>query len=224
MAPELDYEYRLSKTLLEKGILLSVGHTDMMYEGICQAYLNGFRHMTHLYSGMNMTQHIHGYRTAGAVEASYLLDGMSVELIADGKHLPIELIKLAYSIKGAEKTILITDAMRASGTESKKSYLGNINDGIIVDIYDDVAHLSDGSALAGSITNCEQMLRFVRKNSDIPLHNIVEMLSLSPAKLMKINQETGSLEIGKRADIVIFDEEINISFVMANGLVIHNSL
>ena len=68
------------------------------------------------------------------------------------------------------------------------------------------------------------MLRFVRKNSDIPLHNIVEMLSLSPAKLMKINQETGSLEIGKRADIVIFDEEINISFVMANGLVIHNSL
>jgi N-acetylglucosamine-6-phosphate deacetylase len=116
-APELPGGFELGRELKKRGILGSIAHSDAIWEEVREAYLNGYTHATHLYSGMSMTRRISAYRHGGVVEAAYLIDGMTVELIADGKHLPEELLKLAVKIKGYDKIMLVTDAMRMAGAD-----------------------------------------------------------------------------------------------------------
>ncbi|MFP4444297.1 MAG: N-acetylglucosamine-6-phosphate deacetylase, partial [Spirochaetia bacterium] len=148
MAPEIPGCLDLARALRDSGIRLAVGHSDGLIENGFEALEAGFTHITHLYSALTLTSRINAYRHGGMVEAAYLLDPFTVELIADGKHLPAELLRLAYRTKGADKIALVTDANRAAGSPDGPAK-GTGGRDIIVE--DGVAKLPDRSAFAGSI-------------------------------------------------------------------------
>ncbi|PNR94109.1 N-acetylglucosamine-6-phosphate deacetylase [Petrotoga sp. HWH.PT.55.6.1] len=217
IAPELKGALEMGRKLVERGILPSIGHTNAIYEEVLKAFECGFSHITHLYSGMSMVKRINAYRYAGVVESAFLLDDASVEIIADGKHLPSSLLKLVYKIKGPEKICLVTDSMRAAGMPDGVYTLGSSIDGQKVIVEEGVAKLLDKSAFAGSVATASRLVKTMVTLADVPLQEAVKMMTLTPAKIIKIDDRKGSLTIGKDADIVIFDKDINILKVIING-------
>ncbi len=115
MAPELDGALELGDLLRSKGILASLGHTDALYEEVVEAYKHGFTHVTHLYSCMSSITRRNAYRYAGSIEAAYMIDDMTVEIIADGIHLPKSLLQYVCKFKAPHTIALCTDSMRGSG-------------------------------------------------------------------------------------------------------------
>lgn len=220
-APELKGALEFGDFLRNKGVLAAIAHTDAIYEEVLAAYERGFTHATHFYSCMSGVSRRNAYRYAGVVESAYLLDGMSVEIIADGVHLPPALLKLVYKIKGAEKTALITDAMRAAGMPPGPSILGSLRDGLPVIVEDNVAKLTDRSAFAGSVATADRLVRNMVTLADVPLLEAVKMISATPAEIMKVDAFTGSLQTGKDADVVIFDQDIEIFTTMVKGKVVY---
>jgi N-acetylglucosamine-6-phosphate deacetylase len=220
-APELKGAIEFGKYITAKGILAAIAHTDAIYEEALEAFENGYTLATHLYSGMLGVTRRNAYRYAGVIEAAFLIDGMDVEIIADGIHLPPPLLKLVYKIKGAKKTALITDAMRAAGMPEGESVLGSLKNGLKVIVEDGVAKLPDRSAFAGSIATADQLVRNMIKMADVPLPEAVRMAALTPATIMKMDDKKGSIEVGKDADIVIFDEDINIEKTIIKGKVVY---
>jgi N-acetylglucosamine-6-phosphate deacetylase len=156
------------------------------------------------------------------VESAYLIDGMTVEIIADGKHLPAPLLKLVHKIKGVDNVALITDAMRAAGMPPGNSILGNVQSGLAVIVEDDVAKLPDRSAFAGSVATADKLVRNMISLAEITLPDAVKMITQTPAKIMKVDDKMGSLTAGKQANIVLFDEQINIAATIVNGKIIHS--
>jgi len=220
-APELKGAIEFGKYVTSKGILAAIAHTDAIYEEALEAFENGYTLVTHLYSAMLGVTRRNAYRYAGVVEAAYLIDGMDVEIIADGIHLPSPLLKLVYKIKGAKKTALITDAMRAAGMPPGDSVLGSLKSGLKVIVEDGVAKLPDRSSFAGSVATANLLVRNMIKMADVPLLEAVEMATLTPATIMNIADKKGSIEIGKDADLVIFDADINIEKTIVKGKVIY---
>ncbi len=222
LAPELPGAVELCKYLNNRGIIASIGHTDAICADVINAFeTGGCRLMTHLYSAMSMTRRIGINRFGGAVEAAYLLDDMYVEVIADGVHLPEELLKLIYKIKGDDRIALITDSMRGSGMEQgSTAILGSRKNGNIALIEDGVAKLPDRTAFAGSIATADRLIRTMIHTAGIPLESAVKMMTEVPAKIMGVFGERGSLETGKYADMIIFDDNIRISMTMTEGEVI----
>jgi len=220
-APELNGAIEFGKYIIDKGILAAIAHTDAVYEDALEAFENGYTLATHLYSGMLGVTRRNAYRYAGVVEAAFLIEGMDVEIIADGIHLPPPLLKLVYKIKGAKRTALITDAMRAAGMPPGESVLGGLKNGLKVIVEDGVAKLPDRSAFAGSVATFDLLVRNMVKLAGVPLVDAIEMSALTPARIMSIADKKGSLETGKDADIVIFDDDINIEKTIVNGNVVY---
>ena len=172
--------------------------------------------MTHFYSCMKGVERINGMRIAGAIEAAYINDDITVEIIADGMHLPYELLQMVYKIKGADRTALVTDAMRGAGMpEGIETVLGKLDNGLPCRIEKGVAWMLDGQAFAGSVATTDRLVRTMVA-AGIPLVDAVKMASETPAKMAKCPQK-GTLDAGKDADIVIFDENINMQHVFVRG-------
>ncbi len=210
-APERDKNAEFCKYIVDKGIVASIGHSAAKQKDCELAFENGCKLVTHLYSCTSTITRELGYRILGIIETAYLLDDMNVELIADGKHLPPDLIKMIYKIKGEDRIILCTDALKASGssvTESNEYGVGYI-------VEDGVCKLPDRSAFAGSIATTDRLIRVCVKDVGIGLVSAVKLLTENPAKLHGIN--AGTLEKGKRADIVVFDDDINVEKVFVAG-------
>ncbi|MGZ3927610.1 MAG: amidohydrolase family protein, partial [Mucilaginibacter sp.] len=146
------------------------------------------------------------------------------EVIADGVHLPEPLLKLIYKIKGVRRTALITDAMRAAGMPPGESMLGSLKNGIKVIVEDGVAKMPDRNSFAGSVATFDRLVRNMIKLAEVPLIEAVQMASETPARIMGISNKKGSLEIGKDADVVIFDENINIDTTIINGKIVYKRL
>lgn len=138
-------------------------------------------------------------------------------MIADGCHLPKELLQLIYKVKGADRICLVTDSMRGAGMPDGHYVLGNKNTGLDTVVEDGVAKLPDRCSFAGSVATSERLVRTFRNLTSAPLYEVVRMASLTPAKLLGISHQTGSIANGKKADLIIFDEHISVSFVMVNG-------
>ncbi|MBE6588888.1 MAG: N-acetylglucosamine-6-phosphate deacetylase [Ruminococcaceae bacterium] len=216
IAPERDTDYVFASKLSERGIWLSAAHTDVNCREMQDAKRHGYTHMTHFYSCMKSVERVNGIRIAGAIEAAYLDDDITVEIIADGMHLPPELLQMVYKIKGPDRTALITDAMRAAGAANgTKSILGSLENGMEVYIERDVAWVPGGQAFAGSIATTDRLVRTV-VGAGIPLVDAVKMASETPAKLLGCTFK-GTLDTGKDADIVIFDEDIRMQNVFVKG-------
>ena len=211
-APELKDADEFLKFLNEKNIVASAGHTDAEYEDIKKAYENGMKLITHLYSCTSTITRKSGFRILGVIETAYLYDDIDVETIADGCHLPPELLKLVYKQKGDKHMCLVTDAIRHGGMtniENETSENGNMP----YIIEDGVAKLADRSAFAGSIATTDVLVRTCVKKTGIPLESTVKMITETPARIMKLKTK-GKLEKGYDADIVIFDEDINVKKVL----------
>lgn len=217
LAPELEGALEFGRRLKSMGILPSIGHTDAIYEEAIQAYAAGFTHCTHLYSCMSTVTRRNAFRYAGVLEAAYMLDDMTVEIIADGIHLPKSLLQYVYKFKGADRIALVTDSMRGAGMPEGESILGALNGGQRVLIEDGVAKLPDRSAFAGSVATADRLIRTMVNIAEVPLIDAVKMMTLTPARIMKIDKHKGSLTVGKDADIVIFDDEINIKTTIVGG-------
>ena len=222
-APELKGAIEFGKYVTSKGVLAAVAHTDAIYEEVLEAFENGYTLATHLYSAMSGVTRRNAFRYAGVIESAYILDEMDVEIIADGVHLPSPLLKLVYKIKGADRTALITDAMRAAGMPEGESVLGNLKTGLKVIVEDGVAKLPDRTSFAGSVATADRLVRTMINMANVPLIEAIRMITKTPARIMKVENKKGSLEKGKDADILIFDEDVNIKMTMVKGKIIHES-
>jgi N-acetylglucosamine-6-phosphate deacetylase len=216
-APERKGAIEFGKILCERGILPSMAHTDAIYEEAKNAYDNGYTLLTHFYSAMSGVTRKNAYRYAGVIEAGYLHDELDVEIIADGIHLPAPLLKLIYKIKRADHTALITDAMRGAGMPEGESILGNINSGIKVILEGGVAKMPDRSSFAGSVALADRLVRTMINMGEVPLVDAVKMITATPARIMKLNDKIGSLKKGMDADILIFNQDIEMQSIFIKG-------
>lgn len=217
-APEIENALELAEYAVNvRGIVGAIAHTNAAYEDIIAVYDRDVRLLTHLYSAMPVVHRVNGYRKIGVAETSFLLDEMFVEVIGDGKHLPRELLRLIYKIKGPDRIVLITDAMRAAGQSVTESYLGSQEQGVKVCIRDDVAFMPDGQNFAGSIATMDRVVRNMVELADVPLVDAIRMASLTPAKAMRIDSDTGSITPGKRADLVLLDQDLHVRKTFVGG-------
>lgn len=211
-APEEDLEYNFSKFLSQHNILASAGHTNARYEDMLPAIDFGCKLVTHLYSCTSTITRDHGFRHLGIIETAYLTSEMDVEIIADGKHLPPELIKLIVQIKGRDHVALVTDSLPAAGLDQKEGIMS----GTPYIVEDGVAKLSDRSAFAGSIATADRMIRVLVDECNISLVDAVYMMSSTPARILGVTK--GQLQAGYDADIVVFDDKIHIEAVFTAGI------
>lgn len=219
-AVELPGADEFLKALREHHIISSLAHSDADCSQVMSAYENGISALTHFYSCMTGVVRKNAYRVAGAIEAGYLLDDLYVEAIADGCHLPDHLLSLIYKIKGADRICLVTDSMRAVGLPDGEYLLGSLDGGQKCIVEDGVAKLPDRSAFAGSVATMDRLVRTFRKLTEAPLYEVVKMASLTPAKLLGIADRKGSIAIGKDADLLVFDENIQIETIMVRGTLV----
>lgn len=223
-APELPGSLEFGKYLRENGILAAIAHTDAVYEEVVDAVECGYSLATHLYSGMSGVTRRNAHRYAGVIESAFIIDSMDVEVIADGIHLPAPFLRLIYKIKGPDRIALITDAMRGAGMPPGESILGNKDSGLKVIIEEGVAKLPDRTAFAGSVATADRLVRNMIELADVPLVEAVKMMSITPARIVGVDSNKGSLMVGKDADIVVFDEKINIFMTMVNGNIVYKNL
>ena len=217
IAPERAGAMQLGRILTDRGIKCSIGHSNAVYEQVVEAYENGYNLITHLYSGMSTVRRINAFRFAGVVESAYLIDDMFVEVIADGMHLPSSLLKLIYKIKGPDRICLVTDSMRGAGMPEGEYILGNYESGQKVIVEDGVAKLLSRDAFAGSVATADRLVRNMIKLADVPLYQAVKMMTYNPAKIMGLDSHKGSISEGKDADIIVFDDDINVKVVIIGG-------
>ena len=223
LAPELEGAPEMGEELRKRGVLMSMGHTNATFDECEVAYKAGFTHLTHFYSCMSTITRRNAYRYAGVVEWGYYTDGATVELIGDGIHVPQSLLKLMFKVKGADKIALITDSMRGAGMPDGIYLLGGLKDGQEVVVEDGVAKLLDRSAFAGSIATMDRVVRTVRNLTELPLEEVVLSATEVPARIMGVGDKKGSLEVGKDADVVIFDENINICTTIVEGRIVYDN-
>lgn len=217
-APELEGGMELGEELNRRGILAAIGHSDADYPTVKEAVEHGYRHVTHLYSGMSALHRVGPYRVLGVVESAYLLDALSVEIIADGKHLPPELLRLIVKNKNRDQICLITDSMRGAGMEEgQHAILGSLSSGQDVVICDGVAMMPDGKAFAGSICTADRCIRVMHGQAGLTLPEAVAMMTCNPARLLHLEEHKGSIAEGMDADLCIFDEAVDIKAVFVGG-------
>ena len=216
-APELPGAMQFGKYITSKGVLASVGHTQAEFEDILTAYEVGYTHATHFYNAMPGFHKRREYKYEGTVESIYLLDDMTVEVVADGIHVPPTILRLVYKIKGVERTCLITDALACSASDSQVAF----DPRVIIE--DGVCKLADRSALAGSVATMDRLIRTMVQKAEIPLEDAVRMASETPARIMGVSDRKGTLQRGKDADIVLLDRDLNVRAVWAMGKLVEGT-
>ena len=210
-APENDEGGEFCKYLTSHGIIASAGHTDAKYRDMALAIDNGCTLVTHLYSCTSTVTRDHGFRSLGVIESAFLRDELFVEIIADGKHLPKDLIKMIVKIKGEDKVALITDSLEIADTDITEGVMS----GTAFIVEDGVCKLTDRSAFAGSVACADRLIRVMVKDCGYDVATAVKMLTATPARILNVNK--GLLSGGKDADIAVFDDDINIETVFVMG-------
>ena len=219
LAPELPGALDMGRKLTDLGVLAAIGHSDATYAEVKESIGAGFSHITHLYSGCSTITRVGGFRRGGIVEAAYVLDELTSEVIADGCHLPAELLQMAYRFIGPKRLCLITDAMRGAGQTSGESILGSLENGQRCIIEDGVAKMPDRKAFAGSVCTTDRLVRKMVQLAGATLPDAIEMVTATPARIIGKSHITGTVAPGRKADLVLFDENINIKTVWTDGIV-----
>ncbi len=221
VAPELDGALEFGTYLKNKGINASIGHSDANTDTVLEAVKYGYDTVTHVYSGCSLVHRNGAFREGGVVEGAFLADELTVEIIADGAHLPKELLKLIYKIKGPEKIAMVTDCIRPGGASFPDGTVlpYDKEKGIDITIERGVALLPGGKAFAGSLATTSHLVRIMVNLAGIPIHEVCRMMSLNPARIIKMADKIGSIEIGKIADFTILDKDLEVSAVVLDGKV-----
>ena len=217
-APELPGSIDFIKCCRKHGVLPSIGHTRATYEDVHAANEAGMTHATHFYNAMPVVYKNREFKVAGTVESIFAEENMTVEMIADGIHVPPVMLRMIYQIKGVEKTALVTDSLACAATHGNAAF----DPRVILE--DGVCKLADRSALAGSIATMDRLIRTCVQQAGIPLADACRMASETPAKIMGVYDRKGSLEAGKDADIIMFNDELALTYVMQMGREVTNEL
>lgn len=208
LAPEEPGGKELVELLNKEGIISSIGHTGATYQETMEAISLGVSQATHLFNQMTGLHH----RDIGAAGASLMNENIYAELIVDGIHVSPEMVELSLKLKGIDRTILITDAMRAKGLSDGKYDLG----GQDVFVKGKEARLEDG-ALAGSILKMNDAVKNIITYTGCSLRDAVQMAAVNPAKQLNIYDKKGSIAVGKDADIVILDDDFQVRTTICRG-------
>ncbi len=212
-APEEPGVLALGDKLKSRGIIASMAHTAASYEQAEEALKHGFSDITHIYNACTSCFKIGVFRTAGVVEAALAIDEISAQTIADLRHLPKGLLKLIYKCKGDDKMYLITDGLEFSACNLKENTVFTQENGISVVYENNVMMLADKSALAGSVATLRDCVRNMYKEVGVPLYSAVKMATLTPATVINHQTSKGQIKVGCDADIILFDDDINIKAV-----------
>ena len=205
--PERDENGKFCRYLSDNGVIPSAGHTDAIYQDMQTARENGCNLITHFYSCTSTITRELGVRRLGVLECGYLWDDMYIEIIADGMHLPKELLQLIFKLKNREKIILVSDSLKVAGSNDKYSSVGNVK----CIIEDGVCKLLDRSAFAGSIASGVRLIKTC-VDAGLPLEDAVQSFTKNPAELLKINR--GKIEKDCVADFVVLDKNCNVKKVI----------
>jgi len=219
LAPEIPGAMRLIEELMERGIVASCGHSEANYIQMTEAVSRGVRHTTHLYCAMSGIIREGAERQGGVVESALLMDKLTTEVIVDGKHLPPELIRLAIKCKTSDRVAIVTDAMRGAGMPDGV-YTFGAKDGTKAIVKDGEAKMPDGSGYASGVVRMNNMIKVMRDIVGVPLEDAVTMASLTPARILGIDDKFGSIEVGKQGDIVLLDEELNVRETIVGGVLL----
>jgi N-acetylglucosamine-6-phosphate deacetylase len=220
LAPEIEGGYAFGEMAKELGLTVGLAHSDADYQDCERALKSGYTVMTHLYSGMKGVTRKNSFRIAGAVEAGLYFDDLFVEIIADGRHLPIELLQFIYKCKGADRICLITDAIRAGGMPNgSETRIGSLKNGLPVIVEDEVAKLLDRQSFAGSVATADRLYRTMSQAIGKDMVALSKMSSLTPARVMGWN-DRGEIAKDKRADLIMLDENLNVQKVILKGEII----
>jgi N-acetylglucosamine-6-phosphate deacetylase len=214
LAPELPGALDLIARLVKLGIVAAGGHSSAKDEHVLAAMRVGLHHVTHIWSAMSSTIREGPWRKPGLLECALLFDELSVEMIADNKHLPPTLMKLAAKCIGADRLCAISDATNGAGLpEGTHFKMG----GMEYEVHDGVGMMFDRTAFAGSTTLVNQMIPILTDVARIPLVEAVRMLTLTPARVIGMQDRKGGLEPGKDADLAIFNDDFTAWRTMIGG-------
>jgi len=217
-APEIPGALELTDRLRQLGIVAAAGHSSARDFEVRAACDHGLRHTVHIWSSQSSVIREGPWRKPGLLEATLTFDGLTAEMIADNRHLPPTLMKLAFRCKGADRLCVISDASSAAGLPEGTRF-GET--GMECEVRDGVAILLNQTAFAGSTTLLNQMLPILIDVVGIPLVEAVRMASLTPARVIGRERTKGSLEAGKDADLVLFDDDFRAQRVMVAGQWVH---
>jgi N-acetylglucosamine-6-phosphate deacetylase len=233
-APEVAGGLELGQELRKRNIVAAIGHSNATYQQVLEAIENGYSHVTHMFSAMSGIQRIKGYRISGIIESTLLLDELTTELIADGHHLPPSLIKLVLHAKGIDKVCLVTDSMAAAGLGPGRYDLGGLEVIVESDIPKEfeiptqennyVAKLKDRSSFASSVSTMDKLIRNMVNYCDLNIRQAIQLATYNVAKIQHLEDEIGILAEHKKADITVFDRDINIKMTIVNGKILYKSL
>lgn len=215
IAPEQVGALGLIQHAIEKGITISIGHSDATYDIVKRSVELGVSHITHLFNGMSPLHH----REPGVAGSAMMLDELAVELICDGHHVHQQVIEFVFRTKPIEKIVLITDSMSAAGLPDGKDY--NLG-GLSCYMKDGQVRLKDTNDLAGSCLTMDQALRNALHFTNRPLQDILPALTSNPARQIGIAGQKGSIEVGKDADLVILDESYQVVSTFVKGRNVFN--
>ena len=204
LAPELPGAIELTRKLTNLGIIVAAGHSSAKDEHVLAAMRVGLRHVTHIWSAMSLVVREGPWRKPGLLESALTFDGLTVEMIADNRHLPPTLMKLAYKCIGADRLCTISDATSGAGLpEGARFKMG----GMEYAVQDGVGMMLDRSSFAGSSTLVNEMIPILTNQVGIPLVEAIRMLTLTPARVIGVDHRKGSIETGKDADLAIFNDD-----------------
>lgn len=203
------------------GVGCNVGHSYATFSEMEAAVGWGVRHVDHLYCAMSDRARLRQSQAfpmrGGVLEATLYFDELTTEVICDGLHLTADLLKLAAKVKGPDRLAIVSDAMRAVDCPDGEYWFGPTGTGELVRKHGDVGVTLDGTALASSVTGIDHGVRTLHRLTGRPLWEAVRMASLTPARILGLDAEVGSLAAGKRADLVVLDADLTVRRVYVDG-------
>ena len=214
LAPELPGALALIERLVRLGIVPAAGHSMAKDDQVAHARHAGLCHVTHLWSSMSSTVREGPWRKPGVLETALASDDLTGEIIADNRHLPPTLMKLAIRSLGPDRLCAVSDASAGAGlSEGTRFGMGEM----VYEVCDGVAMMLDRSSFAGSTTLLNGMLRVLTQVMGLPVAQAVRMVTLTPARIIGCGERKGSLAVGKDADVVIFDDDFSAWRTMIGG-------
>jgi N-acetylglucosamine-6-phosphate deacetylase len=209
LAPEADENMRYIAALKARGIVVAIGHTDATYDQAMESFAQGVTHATHLYNAMSGFDH----REPGVVGAVLDSDDITAELIADGVHVHPVALRLAVARKSPERICLVTDSMMATGMGDGIYHWGEQD----IEVQGNRAKIRGSGILAGSVLTMNVAIKNMIEWTDVTINQAINMASLNPARVLGMADEIGSIQTGRRANLVVLNRDFRVRDSIVRG-------